>query len=186
MNDQLAAAQILAGRAARSAGAVLSACSCSSRRCMPRSACAASRWGRLERPRLRDRICLRGGIAAARRARRLCGGLHHERARRTHRRSTCWVAAMVHRVSGIELACFLPIHFLVLGLAIERGGARRDLPQDRTAGGQNCRGRIDLPARGSCPRRSAAADRKFHVAGQKFGSRSAPLRVGLRVVFLVG
>ncbi len=26
---------------------------------------------------------------------------------------------MVHRLSGILLACFLPLHFLVLGLAIE-------------------------------------------------------------------
>jgi fumarate reductase subunit D len=31
-----------------------------------------------------------------------------------------WIAAMVHRVSGLLLACFLPLHFLVLGLAIER------------------------------------------------------------------
>ena len=37
-----------------------------------------------------------------------------------HRRDLFWVAAMVHRVSGVLLACFLPIHFLVLGLAIER------------------------------------------------------------------
>jgi fumarate reductase subunit D len=40
-----------------------------------------------------------------------------------HRRDLFWVAAMVHRVSGILLACFLPIHFLVLGLAIERTAA---------------------------------------------------------------
>lgn len=39
-----------------------------------------------------------------------------------YRREPLWRAAMVHRVSGILLACFLPIHFLVLGLAIESGG----------------------------------------------------------------
>jgi fumarate reductase subunit D len=27
--------------------------------------------------------------------------------------------AIVHRLSGVLLACFLPLHFLVLGLAIE-------------------------------------------------------------------
>ena len=32
---------------------------------------------------------------------------------------------MIHRISGILLACFLPLHFLVLGLAIERS-ARLD------------------------------------------------------------
>jgi len=37
-----------------------------------------------------------------------------------HRHELFWVAAMVHRVSGLLLACFLPIHFLVLGLALER------------------------------------------------------------------
>jgi fumarate reductase subunit D len=30
-----------------------------------------------------------------------------------------WVAALVHRTSGLGLAIFLPIHFLVLGLALE-------------------------------------------------------------------
>jgi fumarate reductase subunit D len=36
-----------------------------------------------------------------------------------YRRDALWLAAMVHRVSGLLLACFLPVHFLVLGLAIE-------------------------------------------------------------------
>lgn len=36
-----------------------------------------------------------------------------------YRRETLWRAAIVHRVSGVLLACFLPLHFLVLGLAIE-------------------------------------------------------------------
>lgn len=37
---------------------------------------------------------------------------------RAYRRDTLWNAALVHRLSGIGLAVFLPIHFLVLGLAI--------------------------------------------------------------------
>jgi fumarate reductase subunit D len=37
-----------------------------------------------------------------------------------HRRELFWIAAMVHRMSGLLLACFLPIHFLVLGLALKR------------------------------------------------------------------
>src|SRR5436190_23579889 len=42
-----------------------------------------------------------------------------------HRRSALWIAAMVHRISGVALACFLPLHFLTLGLAID-GEARLD------------------------------------------------------------
>jgi fumarate reductase subunit D len=44
---------------------------------------------------------------------------------RGHRRDALWIAAMVHRVSGLALAGFLPLHFLVLGLAID-GAARLD------------------------------------------------------------
>jgi fumarate reductase subunit D len=40
-----------------------------------------------------------------------------------HRRSALWIAAMVHRLSGLALACFLPLHFLTLGLALD-GEAR--------------------------------------------------------------
>lgn len=36
-----------------------------------------------------------------------------------YRRNALWLAAIVHRISGILLACFLPLHFVVLGLAIE-------------------------------------------------------------------
>lgn len=48
-------------------------------------------------------------------------------ARRTtaHRSYALWIAALIHRLSGIALACFLPLHFLALGLAIE-GEARLD------------------------------------------------------------
>jgi succinate dehydrogenase subunit D len=34
-------------------------------------------------------------------------------------RTALWLAALVHRLSGIGLACFLPLHFFVLGTAIE-------------------------------------------------------------------
>lgn len=37
---------------------------------------------------------------------------------RSHRRTVLWNAALLHRLSGIGLAVFLPIHFLVLGLAL--------------------------------------------------------------------
>ena len=41
----------------------------------------------------------------------------------SHRHSVLWAAALVHRLSGLALAVFLPLHFLTLGLAIE-GEAR--------------------------------------------------------------
>lgn len=47
------------------------------------------------------------------------------RASPARRRDALWIAAMVHRVSGLALACFLPVHFLVLGMAIE-GETRLD------------------------------------------------------------
>lgn len=43
----------------------------------------------------------------------------------THRRAVLWRAALVHRLSGIGLALFLPLHFLVLALAL-RGAATMD------------------------------------------------------------
>ena len=42
-----------------------------------------------------------------------------------HRRDALWMAFFVHRLSGLALACFLPLHFLVLALAI-RGAAPLD------------------------------------------------------------
>jgi fumarate reductase subunit D len=42
-----------------------------------------------------------------------------------YRRELLWVAAQVHRVSGLLLAAFLPIHFLTLALVLE-GEARLD------------------------------------------------------------
>ncbi len=41
------------------------------------------------------------------------------------RGSALWIAAMIHRVSGVLLAIFLPIHFFVLGLSFH-GGAKLD------------------------------------------------------------
>ncbi len=40
-----------------------------------------------------------------------------------YRRDALWIFAQIHRVSGVLLAIFLPVHFLALGLAIE-GEAR--------------------------------------------------------------
>jgi fumarate reductase subunit D len=42
-----------------------------------------------------------------------------------HRKNGLWIAAMVQRLSGLALACFLPLHFLALGLAID-GAAQLD------------------------------------------------------------
>jgi fumarate reductase subunit D len=42
-----------------------------------------------------------------------------------HRKNLLWQAALLHRVSGLGLAIFLPLHFLTLGLAID-GEARLD------------------------------------------------------------
>jgi fumarate reductase subunit D len=44
---------------------------------------------------------------------------------RRHRASPLWLAALVHRLSGLALAIFLPFHFLALGLAID-GESRLD------------------------------------------------------------
>jgi fumarate reductase subunit D len=40
-------------------------------------------------------------------------------ARRTN---ALWLAALVHRLSGLALAAFLPLHFLTLGLALRGEG----------------------------------------------------------------
>ena len=42
-----------------------------------------------------------------------------------HRGSALWIAAMIHRLSGLALAIFLPVHFFVLGLSFH-GGAGLD------------------------------------------------------------
>jgi fumarate reductase subunit D len=45
------------------------------------------------------------------------------RRRNLHRTNLLWLAALLHRLSGLGLAVFLPLHFLTLGLAID-GEAR--------------------------------------------------------------
>ena len=45
-----------------------------------------------------------------------------KRGTRKYRSDTLWLAALVHRLSGVLLALFLPFHFLALGLAIEGAG----------------------------------------------------------------
>lgn len=40
-----------------------------------------------------------------------------------HRRHPFYLAFIIHRLSGVGLAVFLPLHFLVLGLAIEGNAA---------------------------------------------------------------
>jgi fumarate reductase subunit D len=42
-----------------------------------------------------------------------------------HRKDALWIAALVHRLSGLGLAIFLPLHFLALGLALD-GEAKLD------------------------------------------------------------
>jgi fumarate reductase subunit D len=49
-----------------------------------------------------------------------------------HRRDALWLAFLVHRLSGIALACFLPLHFLMLALALG-GEARLDAALQWTA-----------------------------------------------------
>ncbi len=44
---------------------------------------------------------------------------------RPHRRHPLWVAFLLHRLSGLALALFLPLHFYVLGLVV-RDSARLD------------------------------------------------------------
>lgn len=38
---------------------------------------------------------------------------------RPHRHQPLWFAFLVHRISGVALALFLPAHFYVLGLALD-------------------------------------------------------------------
>ena len=45
------------------------------------------------------------------------------RRKNLHRHNLLWLAALLHRLSGLGLAVFLPLHFLTLGLAID-GEAR--------------------------------------------------------------
>jgi fumarate reductase subunit D len=42
-----------------------------------------------------------------------------------YRRDVLWSMAFIHRISGVLLACFLPLHFLLLGAALD-GAAKLD------------------------------------------------------------
>ena len=42
---------------------------------------------------------------------------------RPHRNHPLWFAFLLHRLSGVGLALFLPAHFYVLGLALEHDAA---------------------------------------------------------------
>lgn len=64
-------------------------------------------------------VALACGTAAVR-ARRVTRARPHTT---RYRRDILWLAAFVHRISGVALALFLPLHVLVLGLAID-GEAR--------------------------------------------------------------
>ena len=44
---------------------------------------------------------------------------------RPHRQHPLWIAFIAHRLSGLALALFLPVHFYVLGLAL-RNSAQLD------------------------------------------------------------
>ena len=46
-----------------------------------------------------------------------------KRTQPAHRSNLLWLAALAHRLSGLALALFLPLHFWALGLAID-GEAR--------------------------------------------------------------
>ena len=76
-------------------------------------------------------------------------------------------AFVVHRVSGLALAVFLPVHFWALGLALQRrGGARRFSPVHRQRGVQARRmGARDASRRAPDGRRAGAAHRVRAVVG---------------------
>ena len=44
-----------------------------------------------------------------------------------HRGHPAWWAFLVHRISGLALCVFLPLHFLTLGLALEGADALDDM-----------------------------------------------------------
>ena len=124
-------------------------------------------WSPLDdraRRHLRDRV--RNRAAGARIAGGGRGGAVMTARRLNHRRSVLWVAALVHRLSGLALAIFLPLHFLTLGLATRRRSAARRVPAlERPAAGEARRKRARIPAHGAYVRGAAAAgDRESRLA----------------------
>jgi fumarate reductase subunit D len=47
-----------------------------------------------------------------------CGDRRNSRMMRPHRGQSLWIAFVMHRISGLALAIFLPFHFYLLGLAL--------------------------------------------------------------------
>jgi fumarate reductase subunit D len=94
------------------------------RSCLDRRPQRLDRMVAAERSERRHiRHSFRNFAAAPRAACGRCGGVVMTARRLSHRKSVLWMAALVHRLSGLALAIFLPLHFLTLGLAIH-GEAR--------------------------------------------------------------
>src|SRR6266849_7564309 len=92
---------------------------CRSHPCGDRRAQRADRMVAAEgsqRRHLRERF--RSAAASPRSARGRRGGAAMTVRHLSQRRNVLWIAALVHRLSGLALAIFLPVHFLTLGLAI--------------------------------------------------------------------
>src|SRR6266699_646446 len=88
--------------------------------CADRHPHGAHRMVAAETPqRRRGRNRHRPAAARARLARGCGRGAAMNRARLHHRTNLLWLAALVHRLSGLALAVFLPLHFWALGLAID-------------------------------------------------------------------
>src|SRR5262249_47984012 len=85
---------------------------CGGHPCGDRRAQRADRMVAARGPQ-RQRACGHFRIAAARarRARGRRGGAAMTAPRLHHRQSVLWIAALVHRLSGLALAIFLPLHF---------------------------------------------------------------------------
>ena len=136
-------------------GARSTACSCWRRPCTAPSACARSltEWTPLDERRAGDVADVAFGVVLLR-ARAAGGGRGGAAMTRAApaaiARSALWIAALVHRLSGLALACFLPLHFLALGLAID-GEARLDgfLRWTRPAAGEARGDGARVPAGGA-------------------------------------
>jgi fumarate reductase subunit D len=111
------------------------------------------------------------------------------RRRKAYRHEALWVAALVHRLSGLALALFLPLHFLVLGLALE-GEAKlegflrwTDLPAVKLAEALLV---LALAVHLLGGLRVLAVENLTWRGGQKgFAIAAAAVAVGLAVLFLV-
>ena len=176
----LTAADILGAHARqRRRGARSTRCSSRRSRSTRRSACARSpRNGCGWRGRGADACWLLVGVAAVRhRTRAPSRPSRCENAPRWRNRDhpSYW-AFLVHRVSGLALALFLPLHFWALGTGARRRGRARRLPAlDRAAAGQGVRSGARLPAcRASRRGRAPAADRVRRLARRRRSGAGSP------------